>query len=169
MAAAIALNNVTSTASASSPSNATIKAGGVLGLASSNDVDVTAVGNGGSVDAANGGDSGNGTNKFQVGVGVAINVVNITNTANIGSGDAITAGGLALSATTTNSSSTKDAPGVGSPDGTSSFVATALSGAGDAGKVGVAGSLALNLVTGNSSQAAILSGASVTLVGRRPT
>ena len=54
---------------------------------------------------------------------------------------------------------------MGSPDGTSSFVATALSGAGDAGKVGVAGSLALNLVTGNSSQAAILSGASVTLAG----
>ena len=155
LAAAVAYNNVTSTAQASLPASVTIKSGGLLTLSSSNSTGANAVANGGGVDAANGGTSGNGTNKLQLGAGVALNVVNTTNLADIQGTDTITAGGVSLSATTTNG-------------GPNSFVATATSGASDAGSVGVAGSVALNLVNSNTSQAAILGGASVSLTGSSP-
>ena len=114
--------------------------------------------------------SGGGGNKLQVGVGIAINVVNATNTADVGQNDKITAKGLTLEAMTTNSSGTTHATLAntgpeGAADGTSSFGAVAMSGASDAGSVGVAGSLALNLVLSNTSEAIVKPGAVVTLSG----
>ena len=80
VAAALGFNYANSTVTASLPDNWTIKAGGTLKLSSSNDTDAQAKGDGGSVDPTNGG----GSNQFQIGVGVAINVVNVTNTADVG-------------------------------------------------------------------------------------
>ena len=125
MAAALGFNFANSHVTASLPDNWTIKAGGVLTLSASNDTDAQAKGDGGSVDPTNG---SAGSNKFQIGVGVAINVVNVTNTADVGQNDNITAKGLTLEALTTNSSSTADTQAQGSPDGTSSFGAQACPG-----------------------------------------
>ncbi|WP_114325052.1 hypothetical protein [Candidatus Colwellia aromaticivorans] len=80
-----------------------------------------------------------------VGVGVGINVANNNNLALIDQGADVQGGNISVSALMKENT----VEGEDDPDNTNTFVADATSGAG-AAKVGVAGSLALNVVTNHS-------------------
>ena len=88
-----------------------------------------------------------------VGVAIALNLVKATNTAEIAAGDTVSAKGVSLSAVMAGS---------GSP--TDSFGAKASSGA-SAGKVAVAGALAINIVQANAASATIAGTATVNAGG----
>ena len=136
VAAAVGVNVDVATTTAAIGEGLTVSSGGLLTLAGSNQTSGTAKADG----------SQTGTSSVGVGAAVALNLGVSTNTATIASGDAVTAQGVALSAT--------EASGK-----TSSYDVEATSGAG-AGKVGVAGSLAVNAVV--NTAAATLQGADAT-------
>ncbi|MFN9802590.1 MAG: beta strand repeat-containing protein, partial [Bacteroidota bacterium] len=139
VAGGIALNLVSSIANAYVADNLTINAAGVLAVQSSNETDASAIADG----SATGG-----APSFGVGVAVALNIVDITNTGTVGNNATINAKGVTLSALTNKS--------LGN-DGYSNFTVKATSGA-SSGDVGVAGSLALNLIGTNQSLATVKSG-----------
>ncbi len=126
-AAAVAVNVQKSTVTAVVPDDVDINAGGSLDIASANNTNGSATSDGSAVKGEDGGQS-------QVGIGVAVsvNVVKATNVASLGSGTH-SARGINLSAL----------QGTGDP--TDTFLAKATSGAGGT-KVGIAGSLALNII-----------------------
>jgi hypothetical protein len=146
VAAALGLNVAISSVSATIPAAGNVTAGGTLTLSSSNNTNATAGANGSAAGTAGSSSS------TEVGVGVAINVVNSTNDATIGQNAVIHARGLTLSATMPAES-------------TNTYGATAVSGASNSGSYGIAGSVALNIVGTNESQALVESGATVTLTG----
>ncbi|GGD47721.1 leukotoxin LktA family filamentous adhesin [Sinisalibacter lacisalsi] len=161
VAAAVGINVQTSSVKAEIPDNITISAGGVLKLAAINNTDgkIEAVGDAvGKPDAA-----GETPPPSQVGIGaaVAVNVVKVRNDATLGDA-AHSTGGVTLSA-----SKLDVADFMANPASTATrgdvFLAKASSGAG-ASKVGVAGSVALNLID-TQSVARISGGATVTLTG----
>ncbi len=150
VAAAVSVNLQTSSAMATVPAAANlgdlfIHAKGALTLSASNNTDGAASADGNTVGS---------TAKVGIGAGVAINLVKSRNEASIGSKAQVTASGVALEAVMTQLTQQD-----GSSDLANTLAATAKSGAG-AGKVGLAGSLALNIAD-TSSQAVIYSGAEV--------
>ncbi len=141
VAAAVAVSIVDANVTTELPDGLTINAGGLLTVRSMQNADARADASG----IATQGDDG-------VGVAVAINVANVGNHAHIGN-STIAADGLAVEALMTNVAS--------EAIDTHTFSAEAMSGAG--GKdVGVAGSLAVNLVA-VKTDAIISGGANVTL------
>ncbi|MDH6098925.1 autotransporter adhesin family protein, partial [Anabaenopsis sp. FSS-46] len=145
IAAALALNLANSTATATLGDGIVINAAGQLKLATSSETDASAIADGSAV----------GESAIGIGVAVALNIVDITNTASIGTSE-ITASGITLQAKMSDET-------LGG-DGTSDFTAQATSGAG-ATNVGLAGSFALNYTGENASLAVINSGAIVDVRG----
>ena len=143
VAAAVAVNVETSNVTASVADGVVIDAGGSLTLASANTTSGKASADGSAV--------GEGGSQSQVGIGVAVavNVVDKTNLAQLGKA-AHKANGVTISATQFGDPASPDAD---------AYETSATSGAGGS-KVGVAGSLALNLITVRTT-AEIASGASV--------
>ena len=84
---------------------------------------------------------------LSVGAGVAINLVNVSNTANISAADSVSSNGLNMSALMNPSG----AGGVAENDPTHTIFAQATSGAAGGGDLNVNGSLALNIVNVNTS------------------
>jgi hypothetical protein len=152
VAAAVSLNIVNVTNKAYIPTGITITAGGKLKLEASGNTDAAAKSDGSAVKAGDSEDA-----KVGVGAAVAINVVNTKTQAFIASGAVVTAGGLYIGAIMTE----VPAEEAGSdPDKSNKFSAEAVSGAGS-GKVGIAGSVALNVV---NSEALAYTASSVTIV-----
>ncbi|MCP5009491.1 MAG: hypothetical protein GY942_05895, partial [Aestuariibacter sp.] len=143
VAAAIGVNIASSTALAEIPAGRTVSSEGILTLSSSNNSDATAKANG----------MATGAGAANVGAAVAINLVSAKNQALVGSGAEITADWLTLEAKRTE---VKD-------DTTDVVGAEAISGA-SGGKVGIAGSLALNL-SDSKNEAIIGKNSTVTLDG----
>src|SRR5262249_32077180 len=145
--AAVGLDVTTSEDHASIDDNAIVNAGGLLRLSSFSDSDASANADSSTVKL-----DPNAPPSSSVGVGasVALNSVDAAGEASIRSGALVNAHGLTLEAlhTTTNSVDTSN-----------TFSATATSGAG-AKNVGVAGAVALDLVS-NRSSALVKTGASV--------
>ncbi|WP_322865055.1 leukotoxin LktA family filamentous adhesin [Aquicoccus sp. G2-2] len=137
-AAAVAVNVQKSSVTAVVPDDVNISASGSLDIASANNTNGSATSDGSAVKGEDGGGS-----KVGIGVAVSVNVVTETNTASLGRGTH-SANGVNLSAL----------QGAGDP--TDTFLAKATSGAGGT-KVGIAGSLALNII--NVNTAATISGA----------
>ena len=135
VAAAIAVNASSSTAQATIPANMVIDASGLLTLASSNTTTGSATATGGAVTS--------GSSGIAIGAAVAVNYDPAINEATIATGDTITAEGVTLSAINTGANSPTDA-----------FTATTQSGAGG-GKIGIAGSVAINIV--NDTTEALIS------------
>jgi hypothetical protein len=134
----LAIADLTSNSTASIASTGTVTSTGNVSVqsATANGADIKA--DGSAVDSSTG-----------VGVAVGINLAHVKNDATVNS--AITAGSLDIGATMIG------------PDGKNSFTTTATSGAG-ATNVGIAGSLATNLVD-SESVATIGTGGAVTLAG----
>src|SRR6185312_2744490 len=152
VAAAVGVNVQTATVSATIPDTVSVTATGTLtlGTAANTDGNVTA-------DGSAVGKEGADPSKVGIGAAVAVNKVADSNVARLGD-NTHTLGGLTIEALKTNiikPASTDPRPDV--------FSTTATSGAG-ASKVGVAGSLALNLIDSESS-ARIAGGANVTITG----
>ena len=144
VAAAIAVNASSSTAQATIPANMVIDASGLLTLASSNTTTGSATATGGAVTS--------GSSGIAIGAAVAVNYDPAINQATIATGDTITAKGVTLSAINTGANSPTDA-----------FTATTQSGAGG-GKIGIAGSVAINIVN-DTTQALISPSAAVNAGG----
>ncbi|MFN5854601.1 MAG: hypothetical protein ACK456_01665, partial [Pseudanabaenaceae cyanobacterium] len=144
VSAALALNFVNSTTAATINNGLTINAAGVAKVRTSNETDALAIADGKAVDPEN--------SKVGVGVGVALNIVDISNRATIGNNVTLTSNGLDMAANISD-------PAVGGGNGVGTFSAKAIAGAG-ATKVGVAGAFALNLIN-KSHEAVIKSGANV--------
>ncbi|MGN6127474.1 MAG: beta strand repeat-containing protein, partial [Humibacter sp.] len=126
VAAAIAINVADVTATATLPDGLTLKAGGPVSLASSENTDGIVKADGTAVQASNVG----------VGAAVALNLVTLVNRAFLGAHTTVTANGFSESATMTNVAG----------DTTHTFTVEADAGAGSQ-NIGVAGAVALNLVT----------------------
>src|SRR5207244_2847970 len=142
--AAVAVNLAASSAQASIPDNGSVTAGGPLTVSAGNDTDASAKADG----SAAGGSA-------VIGAAVALNVADARNQATIGSNAAGSAKGLTLEARMS---------GLGDKDKTDTFSAEATAGASDGKKLGVAGAVALNLVT-DTSQALINPAATVSAGG----
>ncbi|HUH15478.1 MAG TPA: hypothetical protein VML35_06310, partial [Gaiellaceae bacterium] len=127
IAAAVAVNLVTSSATASIPELLSLTATGALSLVAAAETDAAAAAD---ASATSGGSA-------NVGAAVAINLANHTAEATIGAEADVSALGVSLAAST-------GGPAGSAADNTNTFGATATSGAGG-GSVGVAGSLALNV------------------------
>ena len=125
VAAAVGVNLVESVTRTQISETSTIDAGGMVSLQSESDVDVTTMADATAV----GGESA------AIGAAVGINRANVANQAVVQDGAAITANELTVSATMNDSNG----------DGTHTFNAATLAGAGDT-EIGVAGSVAINLV-----------------------
>src|SRR6185437_13124362 len=151
VAAAVGVNVQTSTVSATIPDTVSVIATGTLtlGTAANTDGNVSADGSAVGKDGAD-------PSKVGIGVAVAVNKVADSNVARLGD-NTHTLGGLTIEALKTDFITPSPDP---RPD---VFSTTATSGAG-ASKVGVAGSLALNLIDSESS-ARIAGGANVTITG----
>ena len=134
VAAAIAAN-ISSTSSTATIGGVTVTAGGAVGVKATGDTDAKANADGSVV----------GAGSLGIGAAVAINLANVTVSATVGTGGTVTSDQLALEAAMNGVSG----------DGTHRLSATSVSGAG-AGTVGVAGSLALNIV--NLHTSALLNG-----------
>ena len=130
VAAAISINMQTATAEAKIPQDLTIIAGGRLTLSASQNADGKASADGSATDAGTVG----------IGAAVAVNLVTVTNDASIDGNAQISSNGVAIEALMTNRSG----------DTTHTFEADATSGAG-AGTVGIAGSVAINIITLNTT------------------
>jgi hypothetical protein len=162
VAAAVAVNIVNSEASATIPSGLTITTAGPLTVTATNDTGYIDNNNssfsnpvfnpisGSPGDSANAWGTAAGTSSVGVGAAVALNLINNSTVATIGA-STINAQGVTVNA------------GMMNPDSANTplnqFVATAASGAAG-GEVGVAGSVAINIVA-NTSKALIETGASV--------
>ncbi len=150
VAAAISFNLVTSVTDASLPSGLVITVtGGPLTLASQNNTDALATGDG---------EAGASNATAVIGAGVALNHATMTNTANLGAGSTVTADGVTLSATvrpvdTTGGTNTNCS--VSTTDCRHSFEADGISAANLTGTLGVAGAVGINLVTLTTSAQAL--------------
>ena len=144
VAAAVAVNLQTSNATATVPAGGNITANGLLKLSSSNNTDGAALSDGSAVGS---------TTTLGIGAGVSVNLVKSVNEASIGAGATVSANGVTLEALMTAT------PLSVGTDQTNTMDAEAKSGAGGT-KVGLAGSLALNIID-TSSQALIKGGANV--------
>ena len=131
VAAAIGVNVDAATTTAAIKGGKTVISTGALKVASQAETDGTAKADGSAV-KADGSTTGGDASKVGVGAAVALNTAVQTNTATIGDGAHVTAHGVTVSATTPTGS-------------TSTFEVDAKSGAG-ASNVGVAGSLAVNVL-----------------------
>ena len=149
VAAAVGVNIASSKAQAYIPAGGKVTSGGLLTLATSNNTDATAKADG----SATSGTNEDGSNRINVGVGIAINVVSALNQATIGSGSTINAKWLTLEAKRTEVAG----------DTVGRVGAEAISGA-SGGKIGIAGSLALNIAD-SKNEAIIEGGSTVTLYG----
>jgi mucin-19 len=149
VAAAVGVNIANSTARAFIPDNGTVTSGGLLTLSASNTTDATAKANGSAVSA----EDANGAASVNIGAAVAINLVNAVNEAYIGEDAEVQAQWVTVEAKRTEVA--------GRTSGT--VGAEAISGA-SGGKIGIAGSVALN-ISQNTSEARIKDGAQVTLLG----
>lgn len=145
VAAAVAVNRQRSSVSARVPDSGKVDAAGLLTLSASNQSDGAARSDGSAVGS---------TAAVGIGAGVSVNLLKSQNEASVGEQAVVKASGLTLQATMS------DRLGDGS-DLRHGIEAEAKSGAG-AGKVGLAGSLALNIAD-TSSQALVKSGADVDL------
>lgn len=160
VAAAVSINVQTSSVTAAVPDGVVISAGGVLTLAAINNTDgkIEAVGDAvGKADA-----EGVTPPASQVGIGaaVAVNVVKTRNDAVLGNA-AHGAGGLSVSATKRDVAAFMADPSSTAVRG-DVYLAKASSGAG-ASKVGIAGSVALNLL--DTQSVARVAGGSVVITG----
>ena len=135
VAAGLALNLAESSSSSAIADGLTVKAGGSLSVKAGNRTAATASADGSAVD---------GKSNVGVGVGVALNFIDASNTATIGRSD-VSAIGVFVDAGLT--------PGGDESKG-NEFGATATSGAG-ATTVGIAGAFALNDVSDNTTLASI--------------
>jgi hypothetical protein len=142
VAAAIGVNIVDNEADATIPNGLTVSSGGALSVSASNTSTATATSDG----------SAAGGSKVGIGAAVSLNVVTATALATIGTNATISAVGVNVTAGMT---------GTGTP--VNDFEASATSGAAGT-SVGVAGSLAINIVT-DRSEALIETGASVNAGG----
>lgn len=140
VAAAVAVNIVSATATARVADGVTVKTAGALTVGASGNTDSSASSDGSTVGS---------TAKVGIGAAVSVNKVDAQNEASIGQNAQVTAHGVTVESTMTN---------VGG-DTTNTIAAEAKSGAG-ASNVGIAASLALNL-SDTSSKALIKSGAGV--------
>jgi filamentous hemagglutinin family protein len=143
VAAAVAVNRQKSSVIAAVPDDGELDAAGLLTIASSNNTDGAARSDGSAVGSST---------ALGIGAGVSVNLVKSSNEASIGRDADVKAQGLTLQAQMT------DLQGDGS-DLTHTLDAQAKSGAGGS-KVGIAGSLALNIAD-TSSQALLKDGAEV--------
>ena len=139
-AAAVAVNVQKTTVTAVTLDGVNITAGGALNVASANNTNGSATSDGSAVKGDDGGQSAVG-----IGVAVSVNAIKATNTATLGQGTH-RAAGVNITAL----------QGAGTPVDT--ILAKATSGAGGT-KVGIAGSLALNIV--DVDTAATISGAAI--------
>jgi hypothetical protein len=141
LAGAVAVNVVNNQATATILNSLTVTAGGLLTVSSANTTGATASADG----------SATGSGSAGIGVAVALNVATVVNTATIGTNDMIDAQGLDVTALM-----------AGSNNPTHTISATATSGAGagtdGASKVGVAGAVAINVVTTDKTMATIGTG-----------
>ena len=142
--AALALNIATSEAIATITDGLTIKAGfgagtGSLQLRASNNMDASAKADGKAKTSGTG---------SAIGVGVAINIATMTNEASVGVGSVVESDGLVVEALM---KSIDDGPG--GTEAVHAFVAAASSGA-SGGKIGVAGSVGINIA--NTSTLAVV-------------
>ncbi len=144
VAAAVAVNIVSATATARVADGVTVKTAGALTVSASGNTDSSASSDGSTVGS---------TAKIGIGAAVSVNKVDSHNEASIGSNAQVTAGGVTIESTMTD---------VGG-DTTNTIEAEAKSGAG-ASNVGIAASLALNLAD-TSGKALIKSGAGVNAGG----
>jgi filamentous hemagglutinin family protein len=144
VAAAVAVNVQKSTVTAAVPDGISITSGGALTVASANNTNGSATSDGSAVAGADGG-----TSKVGIGVAVSVNVVTEKNTAYLGAG---THAAYGVNVTAMQ----------GAAVPTDTFLAKATSGAGGT-KVGIAGSLALNLI--NIETTAKISGAAIVNAG----
>ncbi|WP_243650565.1 leukotoxin LktA family filamentous adhesin, partial [Anaerospora hongkongensis] len=152
VAAAVGVNLSDSSAVAVTPDGVTIKAGGKFGVTAANETDAKAAGDGsagGRIGTDKDGKPVTSTASIGIGAGVAINTVTATTSASIGAADH-EAGSVEVQAI---------AHKEGDSAQSSDFTAEAVSGAAG-GKVGLAGSFALNSVTSNAT-AEIKDGATI--------
>lgn len=147
VAAAVAVNRQRSSVTARVPDSGKVDAAGLLTLSASNQSDAAARSDGSAVGS---------TAAVGIGAGVSVNLLKSQNEASVGEQAVVKSEGLTLQARMT------DRAGDGS-DLSHGIEAEAKSGAGG-GKVGLAGSLALNLAD-TSSQALVKTGADVDLRG----
>jgi hypothetical protein len=161
VAAAVGINVQTASVTAAIPDDVAISAGGVLTLAAINNTDgkIEAVGDAVGVED----EAGETPPTSQVGIGaaVSVNVVKVRNDATLGNA-VHSAGGLDLSATKRDVAAFMANP-ASTATRTDDFLAKASSGAGGS-KVGIAGSVALNLLD-TQSVARVSGGATVTVTG----
>ncbi|RRS02329.1 LEPR-XLL domain-containing protein, partial [Aquabacterium soli] len=153
VAGAVAVNLGTSSTEASignALTGRTVVSTGAVSVKATADTDGSAVADGTAVVNSQGGGNG-GNSGVGVGAAVAINAVDVVNTAFVGNNSSVTSNGLTVSA---------DGPTAGAQH---VFSATSTSGAGG-GSVGVAGSLAINVVTVDT-QARLGSGATIVQTG----
>ncbi|SEK85157.1 hypothetical protein SAMN04488032_107109 [Pacificibacter marinus] len=152
VAAAVGVNVQSSSVSAGVPDGKNITAGGVLTVATSNNTTASVTSDGTAV--------GDAPAAVGIGAAVAVNVVHTNNDATLGNG-AIIASSINVSALKLDVA--KLIAGDPATAATDTYLASATSGAGGS-NIGLAGSLALNLVD-TQSQASIADGATVTLTG----
>ncbi|OJX15880.1 MAG: hypothetical protein BGO82_13335 [Devosia sp. 67-54] len=158
VAAAVGVNVQTASVSATVPDTRVITAGGTLTLGTAANTDGSVTANGSAV-----GEDGAAQSKVGIGVGVAVNKIAASNIAQLGAA-AHTLGGLRIEATKTDIAA-KLANPTSTAMHTDAILASATSGAG-ASKVGIAGSLALNLIDSEST-ARIADGSTVTITGSK--
>jgi hypothetical protein len=156
VAAAVGINVQTANVLAGVPDNVAITAGGTLTLSSAANTDGKITADGSAVGA-----EGDQEAKIGIGAAVAVNKVSASNAARLGAADHVL-GGLTIEALKTDIAA-KLANDASTATRADSYLASATSGAGGS-KVGVAGSLALNLVDTEAS-ARIAGNAKVTLTG----
>ncbi|WP_299742259.1 leukotoxin LktA family filamentous adhesin [Devosia sp.] len=149
VAAAAAINVTTSSAIAEVPDAVAINAGGTLSITSANTTGGTITADGSAVGASSGSGGSSGQSQVGIGVAVAVNAIDKTNTARLGVASHV-ANGVTVAATQFGATATPDIDTIS---------ATAASGAGGS-KVGIAGSLALNVADVRTS-ALIAAGATV--------
>ena len=137
VAAAVSVNLQKSSATATVPDSGNVNAAGLLKLSSSNNTDGCAVTDGSAVGSA----------AVGIGAGISVNLVKSANEASIGQNATVSANGVTLEALMT--------PLGGGADQTNTLDAEATSGAGGS-KVGLAGSLALNIA--DTSSLALIKG-----------
>ncbi|KEO60051.1 hypothetical protein DT23_14725 [Thioclava indica] len=152
VAAAVGVNVQNSSVSAGVPDGRDIKAGGALSVSTSNNTT-------GSV-TSDGTAAGDAPAAVGIGAAVAINLIHTSNDATLGNGS-VTAGSIEITALKQDVA--KLVAGDPADPVTDTYLASATSGAGGS-KVGVAGSLALNLID-TQSTASIADSATITLSG----
>jgi hypothetical protein len=139
IAAAVAVNVLTTSTVATIDNGLTVTAGGALTVGTTNQSGALALGDGRST-----------TNQNSIGAGVSLNVANVTNSATIGAGDVIRAGDVSVAALM--------------PSGAVNDFSTQGVGVAIGSQAGIAGSAGINVIAINT-QASIGAGARATSSG----